>query len=258
MGDGSSDSDVPLKKRKMKSELQRDGEEDSEDAMPLKRRRTIAKKPRPAKKLEEESPSEDDSDDSDHEEKPAKKKSRSKPAKPPATKKAAAGKGPSSAARPKAKRKAPKSPSAETKSRSRAGAAGAKASRTGRGARTKKDKEEGEEEEDIPNDARKYFKEGQKHITPPNGEGTRAFYESLYEENPNSLIALRYVIEYGVLTGTKLHESLPKYALLRELGAFRGTGGGVQPDFKDGLNEQQHKAARKALEAKGWAGLKKK
>lgn len=58
----------------------------------------------------------------------------------------------------------------------------------------------------------------------------------------------RYVIEYGVLTGTKLHESLPKYALLKELGAFKGAGGGVQPEFKEGLSEQQLAAAKKALE----------
>ncbi|KYK68311.1 putative high mobility group protein b1 [Toxoplasma gondii TgCatPRC2] len=259
MGDGSSDSDVPLKKRRMKSEPQREEDEDSEDAMPLKKRRTTAKNQRPSKTVQEEevSTSEDDNDDSDHEEKPAKKKARGKVPKSPATKKIAA-KGQASAARPKAKRRATKSPSTETKSRSRTTAAGTKRS-CGGGARGKKEnKDEGEEEEDIPNDARKYFKDGQKHITPPNGEGTRAFYESLYEENPNSLIALRYVIEYGVLTGTKLHESLPKYALLRELGAFKGAGGGVQPEFKDGLNEQQNKAARKALEAKGWAGLKKK
>lgn len=58
----------------------------------------------------------------------------------------------------------------------------------------------------------------------------------------------RYVIEYGVLTGTKLHESLPKYAFLKELGAFKGAGGGVQPEFKEGLSDQQLSAAKKALE----------
>ncbi|SBS97283.1 hypothetical protein POVCU1_036950 [Plasmodium ovale curtisi] len=80
-------------------------------------------------------------------------------------------------------------------------------------------------------DARKYFKEGQKLITPPNGDGTRAFYESLLEENPNSIIAIKYCIEYGVLSGTKHHETLCKYDILKKNNAFRNNFGGVKGEF---------------------------
>ncbi|KJP88293.1 hypothetical protein AK88_02074 [Plasmodium fragile] len=80
-------------------------------------------------------------------------------------------------------------------------------------------------------DARKYFKEGQKCITPPNGDGTRAFYESLLEENPNSLIALKYCIEHGVLTGTKHHQGIYKYNILKKNNAFRNNFGGIRAEF---------------------------
>eukprot|EP01068_Selenidium_serpulae_P008590 Selendium_serpulae@DN5023_c0_g2_i2.p1 len=45
------------------------------------------------------------------------------------------------------------------------------------------------------------FKEAQRHKQPPKGDGTRAFYESLLEENPNSLMALKWCLEHGVLSG---------------------------------------------------------
>merc|ERR1712183_765000 len=44
-------------------------------------------------------------------------------------------------------------------------------------------------------DMRKLFKEGQKSITPPLADSTRAFYGSLYKENPDSKIAIKYCIE---------------------------------------------------------------
>ncbi|KAL8426551.1 hypothetical protein Efla_006616 [Eimeria flavescens] len=80
------------------------------------------------------------------------------------------------------------------------------------------------------------------------GDGTRGFYESLFEENKNSLVALRYVVEWGVLTGTLLHESLPRYFALREKGAFKGAAGGLQKAFMNGgLEEAEIKAATKML-----------
>ncbi|XP_022586933.2 uncharacterized protein LOC34622396 [Cyclospora cayetanensis] len=106
-----------------------------------------------------------------------------------------------------------------------------------------------EEENLLPNDARKYFKQGQKFITPPNGDGTRGFYESLFEENRNSLVALRYLVEWGVLTGTLLHESLPRYFALKEKGAFKGAGGGLQRAFMNGVDQADINAAAKMLSA---------
>ncbi|KAL8270932.1 hypothetical protein Esti_005144 [Eimeria stiedai] len=109
---------------------------------------------------------------------------------------------------------------------------------------------EEEDQNTLPNDARRYFKEGQKFITPPNGDGTRGFYESLFEENKNSLVALRYVVEWGVLTGTLLHDSLPRYFALRDKGAFKGTAGGLQKAFMNGgLTEAEINAATKMLNA---------
>ncbi|SPJ11223.1 conserved protein, unknown function [Plasmodium sp. DRC-Itaito] len=87
---------------------------------------------------------------------------------------------------------------------------------------------EGENNCNEMNDARKYFKEGQKIITPPNGDGTRAFYESLLEENPNSVIAIKYCIEHGILSGTKHHEALYKYYVLKKNNAFKSNFGGVR------------------------------
>ncbi len=41
---------------------------------------------------------------------------------------------------------------------------------------------------------------GQKYQTPPDGDGTRAFYESLLEQKPESRMAEKYCLEYGVLS----------------------------------------------------------
>ncbi|KAL8453225.1 hypothetical protein Emag_001957 [Eimeria magna] len=107
---------------------------------------------------------------------------------------------------------------------------------------------EEDDQNTLPNDARRYFKQGQKFITPPNGDGTRGFYESLFEENKNSLVALRYVVEWGVLTGTLLHDSLPRYFALRDKGAFKGAAGGLQKAFMNGgLTEGEIAAATKML-----------
>ncbi|ANQ06575.1 Uncharacterized protein PCOAH_00006480 [Plasmodium coatneyi] len=93
------------------------------------------------------------------------------------------------------------------------------------------DEEGGEDKDEALADARKYFKEGQKCITPPNGDGTRAFYESLLEENPNSLIAIKYCIEHGVLNGTKHRQTIYKYNVLKKNNAFRNNFGGIRGEF---------------------------
>ncbi len=45
---------------------------------------------------------------------------------------------------------------------------------------------------------------GQKYPTPTLGEPSRAFYESLLEQNPDSLMALKWCIEYGCLDHFKV------------------------------------------------------
>ena len=49
---------------------------------------------------------------------------------------------------------------------------------------------------------------GQKHPTPPAGDATRAFYESLLEQRPDSIMAKKYCVEYGCLDPDKANEFL--------------------------------------------------
>merc|ERR1712187_540337 len=72
-------------------------------------------------------------------------------------------------------------------------------------------------------DQRKLFKEGQKNMTPPVADPTRGFYESLLEENPESKIAIKFCIEYGVYPLEKHKLLLKKYNHLKEKGAFSVT-----------------------------------
>merc|ERR1712113_1051342 len=51
-------------------------------------------------------------------------------------------------------------------------------------------------------------------------DSTRAFYESLLEENPESKIAIKFCVEYGVLPLEQHKKLLHKYNKLREKGAF--------------------------------------
>jgi len=48
------------------------------------------------------------------------------------------------------------------------------------------------------------FKPGQKKPTPPPADATRVFYESLYTQNPDSEMAARWCIEFGVLDASEL------------------------------------------------------
>mmetsp|Transcript_152193 Transcript_152193/g.386737 ORF Transcript_152193/g.386737 Transcript_152193/m.386737 type:complete len:273 (-) Transcript_152193:117-935(-) len=69
-------------------------------------------------------------------------------------------------------------------------------------------------------DWRRKFKDGQRFPTPPVAEATRAFYESLIEENPDSKIAIKYCVEYGVLPMEEHKKAYKKYKKLREKGSF--------------------------------------
>merc|ERR1711953_674462 len=69
-------------------------------------------------------------------------------------------------------------------------------------------------------DQRKLFKEGQKNLTPPVADATRGFYSSLLQENPNSKIAIKYAIEYGLLSLDEHNKLLKKYNKLKEAGEY--------------------------------------
>merc|ERR1712190_484553 len=69
-------------------------------------------------------------------------------------------------------------------------------------------------------DHRKLFKEGQKNICPPVADSTRAFYESLLEENPDSKIAVKFCVEYGVLPLEQHKKLLKRYNHMKDKGVF--------------------------------------
>ncbi|KAH8581716.1 uncharacterized protein ELE39_001846 [Cryptosporidium sp. chipmunk genotype I] len=89
-------------------------------------------------------------------------------------------------------------------------------------------KEEDSENDDINKDIKKQFRDGQKYITPPNGDATRAFYESLYNENPYSIIALKYCVENGILMGAKHVNAYKRLEHLKESGLLKRSVGGIQ------------------------------
>ena len=53
---------------------------------------------------------------------------------------------------------------------------------------------------------------GQKHPTPPLGDGTRAFYETLYSENPGSKMAEKWLFEHGVFDQDTQQKLFKKYS----------------------------------------------
>lgn len=44
------------------------------------------------------------------------------------------------------------------------------------------------------------YRVGQRFAAPEDGDGTRLFYETLYEEKPTSTLARRWLMENGCLT----------------------------------------------------------
>ena len=70
----------------------------------------------------------------------------------------------------------------------------------------KKDKEEQSQNEEDEELLEEFILPGQKNPTPPAGDATRAFYESLLEQRPDSLMAKKYCVEYGCLDADKATE----------------------------------------------------
>merc|ERR1712019_291265 len=85
-------------------------------------------------------------------------------------------------------------------------------------------------------DHRKLFKEGQRNLTPPVADSTRAFYESLLEENPESKIAIKFCVEYGVLPLENHRKVLKKYNHLKEKGAYS-----ISQQIKRALDKKESK-----------------
>jgi hypothetical protein len=78
--------------------------------------------------------------------------------------------------------------------------------------------EASDDEEDF--DLRREFKEGQTKPTPPNGDATRGFYQSLLDENCYSPMAIKYCVEYGCLNGKALTKTLQNYQRIKEMQGF--------------------------------------
>ena len=72
----------------------------------------------------------------------------------------------------------------------------------------KKSKEEESQNEEDEESFEDFILPGQKNSTPPAGDATRAFYESLLEQRPDSLMAKKYCVEYGCLDAEKATEFL--------------------------------------------------
>ena len=69
-------------------------------------------------------------------------------------------------------------------------------------------------------DARRHFKEGQRFVTPINGDSTRGFYESLLAEKPHSHLAVRYCVENGLFPPDKHEALLAQYLGFKSSGIF--------------------------------------
>ena len=70
----------------------------------------------------------------------------------------------------------------------------------------KKNKEEYSQNNDDEESLEDFILPGQKFSTPPAGDATRAFYESLLEQRPDSMMAKKYCVEYGCLDADKANE----------------------------------------------------
>jgi hypothetical protein len=57
----------------------------------------------------------------------------------------------------------------------------------------------------------KYSLNYQKHETPPSDDPLYIYYTTLYQENPNSKIAIKWLTEYGVYEGDDREELEDKY-----------------------------------------------
>ena len=75
-------------------------------------------------------------------------------------------------------------------------------------AKKKKSKEEESQNEEEEESYEDFILPGQKNSTPPAGDATRACYESLLEQRPDSIMAKKYCVEYGCLDAEKANEYL--------------------------------------------------
>lgn len=96
------------------------------------------------------------------------------------------------------------------------------------------------------------FKPGQSKMTPAPGHGDRVFYESLIQQRPNSEMANRWCVEFGILSETRAA------AACKKLGIDPKRKGGGTPSKKaapaKSKSEPKAKKAKKAIILDSTAG----
>ena len=85
--------------------------------------------------------------------------------------------------------------------------------------KNKNEKEYNSDEEEDNNDEdsfEEFTRPGQRYATPPAGDATRAFYESLLEQRPDSIMAKKYCVDYGCLETNKASELLKELEKMKK------------------------------------------
>jgi len=158
--------------------------------------------------------------------------------------------------RAKAKTKA----KAKTTTKKRAASTGSGAAGSG-GVKSKKPKGDttGDDDDAAPATNLHHRKPGQKFHIPSNGDGIRVFYESLYEQNRDDYIAIKYMVEYGCLElgSAALDEAYEKYCFLKQEGAFKRLGG-IRRELDPTLLEVRARYDCKKVPTKSGIGTVKK
>ncbi|KAK2198301.1 hypothetical protein BdWA1_001312 [Babesia duncani] len=89
-----------------------------------------------------------------------------------------------------------------------------------------------------------FAKPGQRYITPPKGDATRGYYESLYQENTRSIIAIKYCVEHGLFGGVTHSRLLEIYHMLQAGGHFKRFTGGISPAAVKAIEKTNAKAIK--------------
>ncbi|KAL7492487.1 hypothetical protein ACHAWT_001643 [Skeletonema menzelii] len=91
---------------------------------------------------------------------------------------------------------------------------------------------------------------GQKHPTPTPGNGDRVFYETLYNQRPDSEMAQEWCVSYGVLSdedAAKLHKKiLKRKAAAKSVGS--GSSSSPAPKSEKKKKSSSKKKAKKVMD----------
>eukprot|EP00577_Skeletonema_sp_RCC1716_P024863 CAMPEP_0113424500 /NCGR_PEP_ID=MMETSP0013_2-20120614/29631_1 /TAXON_ID=2843 ORGANISM="Skeletonema costatum, Strain 1716" /NCGR_SAMPLE_ID=MMETSP0013_2 /ASSEMBLY_ACC=CAM_ASM_000158 /LENGTH=119 /DNA_ID=CAMNT_0000312523 /DNA_START=75 /DNA_END=434 /DNA_ORIENTATION=- /assembly_acc=CAM_ASM_000158 len=94
-------------------------------------------------------------------------------------------------------------------------------------------------------DAAPKQKIGQKHPTPTPGNGDRVFYETLYNQRPESEMAQEWCVSYGVLSEEDAAKIYKK--ILKRKAAAKSVGGGSSSPVKSEKKKSSSKKKAKKV-----------